>query len=295
MSEAQHFCPQCGYPIEGSSKFCVNCGYDLTRAASVGNAASMVSQPEESGNGPQASSEQGTNTATMGNEQRTQSKANQSQAEPEQPVGEDTLRAARQYSDGYFAWWVKSLKRPSESDPYVHQYYGLTSLAISILLVTFTVTLLISQVLTVIDEFASELDSSFSAGDSFSGVEVLILILLVACVYVLIGWAMRRYAFQDSQETVFSYANRLAGLTNVTMILNAVALLLTLLLHSSAMSFKGVAAIFILLGFSSAILNIAFLYSQVQHVGRKGMDKVYGLLLAEVGVGIGTFILLVII
>lgn len=294
MSDAQHFCPHCGHPIESDSKFCVHCGYDLTAGASVDNASNTVAQREQTG-AFETSSEQGTNDATPGNEQGSQSQTDQSQVESEQPVGEDTLRAARQYSDGYFAWWVKSLKRPSESDPYVHQYYGLTSLAISILLVTFTVTLLISQVLTVIDEFASELDSNFSAGASFSGVEVLILILLIACVYVLIGWAMRRYAFRDSQETIFSYANRLAGLTNVTMILNAVALLLTLLLHSSAMSFKGVAAIFILLGFSSAILNIAFLYSQVQHVSREGMDKVYGLLLAEVGVGIGTFILLAII
>lgn len=295
MSETQHFCPNCGQPVDADSKFCVNCGYDLTNGAVTGPTVASTAQTT---NGPVDAteiSEQPTEKPTGEAEQRADPQPDQSQGKPTQPVGEDTLRAARQYSDGYFAWWIKSLKRPSASDPYVHQYYGVTSLAISILLVTFTVTLLISQVLSVIDEVINYWDSSFSTSDSFSGVEVLIFFLLATCVYVLIGWLMRRYAFRDTQESIFSYANRLAGLTNITMILNAVALLMTLLLHSSAMSIKGVSFIFILLGFSYAILNIAFLYSQIQRVGHEGMDKVYGLLLAEVGVGVGCFILLAII
>ncbi|UQS84919.1 zinc ribbon domain-containing protein [Apilactobacillus apisilvae] len=205
-------CPKCGASVDSNSKFCTNCGYSFIN--------------------------------DQNNQMNNQSKQNNTQDNINQNV-----ESMKKYSNGYFSWFMKTIKKPSEEVKESHTYYGLTSFIVSAILIAFTMYhsfMTISSLLG--DTFGSVLGNNIS--DNVSYFDCLITVLILIIVWILIGFLAKKFSSKN-KIGFFEYLNKLSNVTNYIIIID---LLLSILVLVSS-SYLAYALVFL---FITLIIPVAY-------------------------------------
>lgn len=259
------FCPNCGEQVDGDTRFCTHCGYDLSQAA-------------ETENGQPATS----------------------QAPIEQPAGQPDNQAAstdrvaqlQSLSKNYFKWLVDSIKRPNE-EVEAQKYFGLVSMLISALLLTFAIVAAINRFIKQASEATNNTVTmkSLSFGLDF---KLFILVVIGILFYVIIGFGASALGNKDGGVNFFDYVNRFGHLTNVAMILNVILILsvytITFTSGTSLTFIKQLGFTLMVLIAISLIWQVGYILSINQSLHAPRFDKFYVIVLALIVLALAFYI-----
>ncbi|TPR50396.1 zinc ribbon domain-containing protein [Apilactobacillus micheneri] len=259
-------CPKCGASVDSSSKFCTNCGYSF-----------------------------------MNNDQ---SQMNNQQNNTQDNINRN-VENVKKYSNGYFSWFMKSIKKPSESIENTHTYYGLTSFIISAVLIAFSLYNTISSFVSVIkdygikEKFISEAADNLSAADSslesssgdsgkafipfmnrfvkfmndsykMNFLKALIFIIIIMIVWLAIGFFAKKLS-SNNKLSIFNYLNKLAEYTNYIIIIEIFIALFSIVGNS----YSNIMIIIVLLSLLIPLIyNIGLSFLISKDIKGK-MDKLY--------------------
>ncbi|MCL0312443.1 zinc ribbon domain-containing protein [Apilactobacillus sp. TMW 2.2459] len=246
MDNSQQFCSHCGQKIQGTEKFCTNCGAAL--------------KPEA------------TDNASNGNVDVN-----------------ETVNKAKNFSSNYFAWFIKTLKQPSELVSNTHKYFGMVSFAIEGIITAWIMSIFSAPLVDAVNNGLSEYDSFAAMGGmgrndylNLSFITLLIFSLALTALRVTAGFLSRR--IEGSKVSYLDYANDLAGITNITLVIELVILLFSLI------SSYPNAIIMILVSVNFLFANVGYVFSLIRDNSHLKFNRVYTVTLSFVCLSIVTFI-----
>lgn len=233
-------CPKCGASVDSNSKFCTNCGYSFMND--------------------------------------DQNKVNNQQTNTQENINRN-VESVKKYSNGYFSWFMKSIKKPSESIENTHTYYGLTSFIISAVLISLIVMRSISAMMSSVGTYTSALtEGQVNFDDSKIATGSFVLSLIVVCLLMVlwIGLGFLAKKISTNKGIKFSnFLNNLAFHTNYVLIVDIFILFVSLFSDGgSSSSFSLVLIVFALLILIPIIYNIGLSLIIFKDQSTK-LDKIY--------------------
>ncbi|KJW12529.1 zinc-ribbon domain-containing protein [Levilactobacillus spicheri] len=249
------FCPHCGQPLAPGAKFCTSCGYQLKTATDAAD---------------------------------TPDAANDTQSAPQdqpQPAPESTGARAKRFSGNVFAWWLATIKHPAQPDLQTPVLFGYLALVLEALLPTLIVAVLAHKATNAANQ-AANLAINLNGIIWRLCLTIFVVVLLALFIYVGIGFGIRR--INDPATTFSSYLIRFTSLTNLVIGFGLLGLLISFFLH---VDFNGgygeVGILILLLGLTSLVTTVGYLYSLVADVAQPRLDAFYLLLIGEIALAIG--------
>ena len=246
MDNSQKFCSHCGQKIQGNEKFCTNCGAALTSEANTNTNDSNVDVNE-------------------------------------------TVNKAKNFSSNYFAWFLKTLKQPSEVVSDTHKYFGMVSFIIEGIITAWIMNIFASPLVDGINNALGEADnvaawSGFARTDylNLSFIVLLIFVLALTAIRVTAGFLSRR--IEGSKISYLDYANDLAGITNITLVIELIILLFAII------SSYPNAIIMMLVSINFLFANVGYVFSLIRENSHLKCNRVYTVALSFVGLSVVSFI-----
>lgn len=214
---------------------------------------------------------------------------NQNQNEPMQ--NNQTFENFKKHSSNYFAWFVNSLKRPSQVDQ-KNKFFGLISFAINSVLMAWILYLLVSRVFQIVTDMIQTLSEQFGSSSSYydssdtisgGSIFLIMLITVIICfaVFLGVGFLCKKFLAHD-EPSMLTYANTLGSYSNSMIAVEVVTVLFLLIalprdlsisIIDSIAKMAGVALL--LIGLIMIIFSIAFIASLVNENGRTSIDGIY--------------------
>ncbi len=322
MAEEKLFCPYCGAEVKPGAKFCNKCGSSLASLYSTPDSTQQPNpqnsqnqtQPNHSTQAdyqPKATNSNfqdnpGQNYRGQENQSGDYRRENNYRGQQRQTGSTDqavdqTFRAAKQYSDTYFSWFMRTLKYPRDIVTEAHPYFGITSFVISLVLMLGSAAMitkflkeLINNSFLYVGGWLTYGDSSNWSPTTLGNIDALraaaIAVIFVAA-WLLIGFVASRLGGSIDKNGFFSYTTLLAGFTNSAIVVEAVLLVITLLAGKSpyGMPAKVIFGLLVLIGI---IYTVGFVYSIIREDIQARMDKIYVVICAEAAGLIASLILL---
>ncbi|MFC6179801.1 zinc ribbon domain-containing protein [Lactiplantibacillus daowaiensis] len=258
----QKFCPNCGAELDGETRFCTHCGYDLQ--AAQGTTETTATDATD------------TNRSQATNDETTTDQATST------PTG-DRVAQVQNYSKNYFKWLVASFKQPSAEEP-GEKYFGIISMVISALLLTFAIVAAFNRCIKQINTAAGSSmvvlkNLSFSLDFKF-----FMLVLVGIVFYILIGFGASVLGDQHKDVNFFDYLNRFAHLTNIALILNLVLIIavytVTFNVDSPITFVRQLAFALVVAGLISMIWQVGYILAINKSIQTPRFDKFFMVLIA---------------
>lgn len=233
-------CRNCGAILQPEVRFCGNCGAVVNEG--IRNNSMTMSRTNRSNNNARVSN-------------------------------------TRQRSSSYFSWYEKSILKPSQVDSN-NKYFGLISIAISIVLAMFVFYSVVNKVFagaaSAINEVSRYYTNSTANVDVPTGFklyfQLLLMVLVYYAVFILIGYVCKKYLI-DQDTNIFDYTNQLSSYGNSLMIVQFLLLVFLLIAIPSGMgSFKFLIFFMMIL---SSISAVAYIGSIIVVKAQINMDKIY--------------------
>ncbi|WP_024747310.1 zinc ribbon domain-containing protein [Levilactobacillus namurensis] len=261
------FCPQCGQPLAAGAKFCTHCGYHLKTPTAT------------------AAPDQTTNTASDQRQATTHSQAaNADQAAPNQR--RDDVQRVKRFSGNYFAWWLATVKHPTQAVEQTPALFGGVTYLLAALFPTLGLMLLGFRAASAANQ-ATNLELNLTGIIWRVCVAVLIVLLLTLAIYAGVGYGFRRLNDTTGQLTFKAYATSFAGLLNLGLAIEALGVIVSLFTPvDSATGLVSWGFLFLLIGAAMLILNMAFVYSVVSDTPQPRWDTFYLLVVAIIALSL---------
>ncbi|MEJ6399938.1 DUF6574 domain-containing protein [Nicoliella lavandulae] len=257
-------CPNCGKEVPSNSKFCTYCGFKFDE------------QPA------------GANVNQSNDNQKQPGNSNPGQPTQRQEAFNEKTAEAKQFSSNYFQWFMDTLKHPTRFNRNTNQYFGLTSLIISVVLIA----ILINQALKNIPTFLYKLSTMFDSGSNSSDASsiaqftsssqynegiratfthVFAYSVVALVLAVLIPFLIKKVVYHDSQKFL-SFTTEFATESNYVLLIEV---LVIILLSLNMFVFASL----VLTAFISVGYTIAFYYSLFRNSHSNQLDSIYAVLI----------------
>ena len=270
------FCPNCGEQIDGDTRFCTHCGFDLTQTEATNDSEGTT-----------------TDQTTQTEPEQTNAQATSDQQPAPQPAN-DRVAQLQSLSKNYFKWFVDSLKRPNEEVP-AQKYFGLISMLITALLLTFAIVAAINR---FIKQVAAAANTSITINNiSFSmDVKLFFLVVVGILFYVVIGYGASVLGERDNKVNFFDFVNRFAHLTNVGIVLDLVLIVSVFTItfnysYAASMSFlKQLVFTIMVLTVIGLIWQVGYMLAISDSIHAERIDKFYVIVLALIVLSLAFYV-----
>lgn len=205
----------------------------------------------------------------------------------------ETIDNIKKHSLNYFAWYKKSISKPSEVD-YSNKFFGLASIIISALIGTFAfyaiLNKLFSTAKTAVNAASEYAASSLSNSLIPTGFklyfQLFLMVLAYYAVLILVGFVCKKYLINRSTN-LFDYMNQLGGYGNSMIIFQLLLVIFLLMIipsdlnSVSALSAASISALgsfkflVILMMIISSIGIVSYVGSIIIVKGSTNLDKIY--------------------
>jgi cation transport ATPase len=295
-------CPNCGAHNTATAKFCTRCGTSLAGVVATAETAVQSAQPtsenEASTANTAAVSEQSSVPSSLTSSsaqnqpvtpQQAQSQqtaqgpaptaqpyqqADQTQQQAQTPPEEpnSTVEATKKYAGSYWRYLVDSIKHPATVTRPYHQYFGLTSLAITIVSLALTIALMTgSAVSSLPDAIASNVLMTFLKLVFL----VAVLMIAVVAVYYLVVNGM----LGDRRRSFLTFTTEYAFHCNWMVFFSVFTLLMQML---GMINIGSIFLIWLLLSLGSGLFVISGTYMLFTAQSTNRFDKIYAYLIVGI-------------
>lgn len=269
------YCTNCGNELADDAKFCVNCGTKVTGEE----------QPVEPADEPKRSVEQ-----------ETPATPEPTQTTNQQPKQEnETVKAAQQLANGYFSYFLLTLKRPSEALKLEPSNYGFIQMIVLAFISVFSLSSILSGLTGMVSDFTRSISDPFGFGGpapstptyslDFSGfIGLFIGFLVFYGVLFFLTYIILNACSEDLLNMKQTFA-RYGGFLSLNIVLLALAALFGFLGGGVSLFF---AFVFFALGLG--LMSFAFNYSLYKITTKPRINILYILLIGNLVLSIVLFI-----
>ncbi|MQS76230.1 zinc ribbon domain-containing protein [Companilactobacillus halodurans] len=266
-------CKHCGAPLKPGDKFCVKCG-----------------TPVEDDTVERTVTDNPSNNSTRRTiDDTVQSVHSATAAAAENINSNETFQTIKKHSLNYFSWYKDSIINPSKVN-YENKYYGLVSLLLNVILVSFAIYIIGNRILSFVFE-SLETAFNYLGSDNSTSTSIptgmflysrlFFIVLVYFAIFLLVGFLCKKYLVSQKTD-FFNYSNQLASFSNVMIILELILSLY--LLVSVPKDFSGVTGasilgilkfVAVIIVLMSSVWMVAYISSIVSDYGKMRLDKIY--------------------
>ena len=297
-------CPNCGAHNAPTANFCTKCGANLAGVAATqpqapatpdttNGEADTVSATSQSpvATAPTANAKSGavpetakpistqtTQADTAADSQaapttdNTATHAPTSQASQPTPQPNTTVEATKQYAGSYWRYLVDSIKHPASIERTYHSYFGLTSLAITIVSLALTIALRAGSAF-------SSLPGSLASSVMSTFLKLLVLVAILAIGVIAIYYLGVRGILGDRRRRFLDFTTDYAFHCNWMVFFSVFTLLMQIL---GLINVGSAMLISLLLTISLSLFFLAGPYMLFTAQSTNHFDKIYALLIVSV-------------
>ncbi|MEF3874112.1 DUF6574 domain-containing protein [Lacticaseibacillus rhamnosus] len=297
-------CPNCGAHNAPTANFCTKCGANLAGVAATqpqapatpdttNGEADTVSATSQSpvATAPTANAKSGavpetakpistqtTQADTAADSQaapttdNTATHAPTSQAPQPTPQPNPTVEATKQYAGSYWRYLVDSIKHPASIERTYHSYFGLTSLAITIVSLALTIALRAGSAF-------SSLPGSLASSVMSTFLKLLVLVAILAIGVIAIYYLGVRGILGDRRRRFLDFTTDYAFHCNWMVFFSVFTLLMQIL---GLINVGSAMLISLLLTISLSLFFLAGPYMLFTAQSTNHFDKIYALLIVSV-------------
>ena len=294
-------CPNCGAHNAPTANFCTKCGANLAGVAATqpqapatpgttdGKAdtvsatrqspvATAPTADAKSGAAPETAKPISTHTTqaaatqTAPTTDNTATDAPTSQAPQPTPQPNPTVEATKQYAGSYWRYLVDSIKHPASIERTYHSYFGLTSLAITIVSLALTIALRAGSAF-------SSLPGSLASSVMSTFLKLLVLVAILAIGVIAIYYLGVRGILGDRRRRFLDFTTDYAFHCNWMVFFSVFTLLMQIL---GLINVGSAMLISLLLTISLSLFFLAGPYMLFTAQSTNHFDKIYALLIVSV-------------